>query len=172
VSEQSGRATMDRPVSDLTGLLVQWGFETGPETTGWAPSWLRANVMGGIKLYGTADNSERSVLESMVGLGRTSGYCIGRHCRSFWKALERCNDARRSSGRAERYACVAAPQRFLSEHPRITPALSGTVRDLPSARAATARCRPHLHRCRRAARTAGDLEWPTVNEDPCSPDRR
>ena len=24
---------MDRPVSDLTGLLVQWPFETGPETT-------------------------------------------------------------------------------------------------------------------------------------------
>jgi len=41
--------------------------------------------------------------------------------------------------------------------------LWGTVRDLPSAA--------------RAARTAGDLEWPTVNEDPpcrfrCSPDRR
>jgi HNH endonuclease len=33
------------------------------------------------------------------------------------------------SGRAERYACVAAPQRFLSEHPLITPVLSGTVRD-------------------------------------------
>ena len=33
MSEQSGRATMDRPVSDLTGLLVQWPFETGPETT-------------------------------------------------------------------------------------------------------------------------------------------
>ena len=45
----------------------------------------------------------------MLGLGRTSGYPIGMRCRSVWKALERCNDARRSLGRAERYACVAGP---------------------------------------------------------------
>jgi DNA polymerase-3 subunit epsilon len=34
-----------------------------------------------------------------AGAGRTSGYLIGMRCRSLWKALERCNDARRSFGR-------------------------------------------------------------------------
>jgi hypothetical protein len=46
---------------------------------------------------------------------------------------------------AERYAYVAAPQRFSFEHPLITRALSGTVRDLPFAGAAAARCRPQRH---------------------------
>ena len=48
--------------------------------------------------------------------------------------------------------------------------------DLASARTPAARCRSHHHGCGRAIRTAGDLEWPTVNEDPscglrCPPDR-
>ena len=69
-------------------------------------SWVGSSNMG------VAHNSERSVLGSMLVLGRTSGNRIGRRCRSPWKALEQCNEAGHSSGRAERYACVAAPQRF------------------------------------------------------------
>src|SRR5258708_704819 len=61
---------------------------------------------------GIADHRKGSVLRPMLVLGRTSGYRIGVRCRSTWKALERCNEARRSSGRAERYACVATTQRF------------------------------------------------------------
>jgi len=66
---------------------------------------------------------------------------IGMRCRSPWKALEQCSDARRSSGRAERYACVAPPQGFSFEHPRITPPIWDGARS-PSARAAIAQCRP------------------------------
>jgi putative restriction endonuclease len=61
--------------------------------------------------------------------------------------------------------------------PRCRPErLQRSLCDLPSARTPAARCRSHHHRCRRAIRTAGDLEWPTINEDPpcrlrCAPDR-
>jgi putative restriction endonuclease len=41
--------------------------------------------------------------------------------------------------------------------------------DLPSARAATARCRPHHHGCGRAIRTADRLEWPAVNRRSITP---
>jgi len=81
---------MDRPVSDLTGLLVQWPFETGPETTAGLRHGSEQTWWAGSSCMGTADNSERSVLGSMQGLGRTSGYCNGMHRRSPWEALERC----------------------------------------------------------------------------------
>ena len=46
------------------------------------------------------------------------------------RALERCNDARRSSGGAERWACVAAPQRFSSREPlAVEPLFSIGVQD-------------------------------------------
>jgi hypothetical protein len=48
--------------------------------------------------------------------------------------------------------------------------LPRSLGDLPSARAAIARCCSHHHGCGRAIRTADRLEWPTVNEDPsCGP---
>ena len=67
----------------------------------------------GSSCMGVAHHRQRSVLRSVLGLGRTSGYRIRRCCRPRWKALERGNDARRSSGRAERYACVEAPRGFI-----------------------------------------------------------
>jgi len=77
-------------------------------------SWLRANVMGPDQaVWGIADNSEGSIFRSMLVLGRTAGVC----CRSPWRALEQCNDPRRSSGGAERYACVAYPSRGCSMPP-------------------------------------------------------
>jgi hypothetical protein len=97
-------------------------------------------VRAGSSRMGVAHHGQRPIFGSMLGLGRTSGYLIGMRCPSPWKALERCNDTRRSSGRADRYAFVAATQRFPFKPPRITP-LSGTVRDLASTRAAIAGCR-------------------------------
>jgi putative restriction endonuclease len=43
--------------------------------------------------------------------------------------------------------------------------LKRSLCDLPSARAAAARCRSHHHRCGRAIRTAGDLEWPAADQN-------
>jgi hypothetical protein len=40
---------------------------------------------------GAADHGQRSVLRSMLVLGRTSAYGIRCCCRSPWKALERLN---------------------------------------------------------------------------------
>jgi len=72
---------------------------------------------------GVAHYGEGSVFRSMLVLGRTAGYCVGMRYRSPRKALEQCNAIRHSFGRAEQYACVAAPQRFSFEPSRINPAL-------------------------------------------------
>ena len=66
-----------------------------------------------------------------------------------------------------RYALREIKARFASGVlSRCPERLWGTVRDLPSARAAAARCRSHRHGCGRAARAADRLEWPAVIEDP------
>jgi hypothetical protein len=100
-----------------------------------------------------------------AGAGPTSGYLIGPRCRSPRKALEGCNDRRRSSGRAERYRCVAAPQRYSFKHPLITrPDLGRAIYHLPEPLRVYA---AHIFmRCRRTVGAAGDLEWPTVSVDP------
>jgi hypothetical protein len=67
---------------------------------------------------GVAHHGERSVLGSMLVLGRTSWYLIGRRCRSLWHALEQCNGVRPSSGSTERYACIGVPQRVSSTYSR------------------------------------------------------
>ena len=77
----------------------------------------------GSSCMGVAHYGEGSVFRSMLVLGRTAGYCVGMRYRSPRKALEQCNAIRHSFGRAEQYACVAAPQRFSFEPSRINPAL-------------------------------------------------
>jgi hypothetical protein len=73
----------------------------------------------GSRRMGITHHSQRPIFRSLLGVGRTSGYLTGSRCRSPRKALERCNEAGHSSGGAERYACVAATQRFYFDHPRM-----------------------------------------------------
>ena len=47
----------------------------------------------GSSRMGIADDGQRPVLRSMLGLGRTAGYLIGMPCRPRWKALGWCNEA-------------------------------------------------------------------------------
>jgi hypothetical protein len=136
-----------RGSSRFTGRLVQGIGHCG--TVGYSSDKYRTNGVEPSGM-GVAYHGERSVFCRMLELGRTCGYLIGPRCRSSRKALERCNDRRRSSGRVERY-CVGAPQRYSFKHALITAALSGT-RDLPSVGAAAGRRRQHLYRCSRAAR--------------------
>ena len=120
----------------------------------------------GSSRMGIAHHGERSVFRPMLGLGRTSGYRIGRRCRSLWHALEQCNGVRDSSGLAEQYACVAAPRRFSFKPPRIHPGPHpGRCVNSRFARAAAAQCRSHRHGRGRAIRTPDDLEWLAADQD-------
>jgi hypothetical protein len=71
----------------------------------------------GSSRMGVADHGEGPVLGSMLAVGGTSGCRDGPRCRSLRRARERPNEVGRSSGSPERYARVAAPQRFWFEHP-------------------------------------------------------
>jgi hypothetical protein len=84
-------------------------------------SWLRENVMGpGQSIWGLPITARDRPSDRMLGLGRTFGYRNERRCRSFWKLLARCHDARGSQGRPERYACVEAPRGSLGHHRSMT----------------------------------------------------
>ena len=118
-------------------------------------SWLRANVMGPDEAVWTLRITARDRYSDRCwSWGRTAGYCVGMRYRSPRKALEQCNAIRHSFGRVEQYACVAAPQRFLLSLRGSTRPSSGTVCDLPSARASADRRRPYRHGWGRAVGTA------------------